>query len=204
MIKISKALLYCKKAKPYLVKSELYNTHYDIASIRTGALLSTKTQKEILERHCLNGKIVAECDFEVERIYEKFNEFDMDAWFETETLCCEELYSKSCLNFCDISNYLLNCIGAYAIHIKNLHIFDEPKELSDYYTRPKKMNTLDGYSYTNISLDRAPQNMMYCCDEEENNYILISVRPEWMCLILNHIKDVEVRRVVLKEMLNNV
>ena len=199
---MSKILLYCTKAKnkyDRLVRDE----HYGKPFYLYGAITENFES--------LNGKIVAECDFEVERIYEKFSEFDMDAWFETETLCCEELYSKSCLNFCDISNYLLNCIGGYAIHIKKLHIFDEPKELSDYYYSKKGVFR---------TLGKAPQNMMYAQEvvpfKEEhlikgvlqefrgnrvNEYILISIQPQWLCKILNGEKTIEVRKKVLKEML---
>jgi hypothetical protein len=38
-------------------------------------------------------------------------------------------------------------------------------------------------------------------DDYFEDYIVISIQPQWMVLILNRIKDVEVRRVVLKEML---
>lgn len=52
---------------------------------------------------------------------------------------------------------------------------------------------------------KAPQNMMrvysnigrYKCSQ----YILISVRPKWLCKILNGEKTIEVRKKVLKEML---
>ena len=33
------------------------------------------------------------------------------------------------------------------------------------------------------------------------DYILISIRPEWLCKILNGEKTVEIRKKVLKEML---
>lgn len=39
------------------------------------------------------------------------------------------------------------------------------------------------------------------CDEKD--YILISIRPEWLCKILNGEKTIEVRKKVLKEMLGN-
>lgn len=49
---------------------------------------------------------------------------------------------------------------------------------------------------------KAPQNMMRVIDAYgDDEYILISVRPEWLCKILNGEKTIEVRKKVLKEML---
>ena len=61
-------------------------------------------------------------------------------------------------------------------------------------------------------LERAPQNMRRCYSTLYSNieadmpirtdsYILISIRPEWLCKILNREKTIEVRKKVLKEML---
>ena len=109
----------------------------------------------------------------------------------------------------ELEDYLYSNDGkGYAIHIKNLHIFDKPKELSDYYTAPKKMNTFGWfrakrYEWFSINIDIAPQNMMYAYDEKENKYALISIQPQWLCKILNGEKTIEVRKKVLKEMLLN-
>ena len=43
--------------------------------------------------------------------------------------------------------------------------------------------------------------MMRVYDRFGNKYILISVRPKWLCKILNGEKTIEVRKKVLKEML---
>jgi len=42
--------------------------------------------------------------------------------------------------------------------------------------------------------------MMYAYDGEEKK-VLISIRPEWLCKILNSEKTIEVRKKVLKEMM---
>ena len=58
-----------------------------------------------------------------------------------------------------------------------------------------------------VEVARAPQNMMYVYTSfelpeiVETKYVLISIRPEWLCKILNREKTIEVRRKVLKEML---
>ena len=59
---------------------------------------------------------------------------------------------------------------------------------------------LNYYELTRVF--KAPQNMMLVRDMEDHKYkILISIRPEWLCKILNGEKTIEVRKKVLKEML---
>ena len=176
------------------------------------------TLGKIKSNNDLNGKIVAECDYDVEKI--RYGWYPQNivpkgdyyyTYYKTSKIEPKEFYKKSCLNWEQLNSYLNDYDsqkfdGGYAIHIKNLHIFDEPKELDYYYSRPKKVNTFDwyrakGYTYTNITLDKAPQNMMYCCTESGKDYILISIRPEWLCKILNKEKTIEIRKKVLKEML---
>lgn len=188
-----KMLLYSCKTKPYLVDCR------DL-DIKNKFRLS---KNKVCERPILNGKIVAECDFEIEEIKLKTNSYE--AWFETKTLNEEQLREKSCLRVDELYNYLEPNDNGYAIHIKNLHIFDEPRDLSYYYTYGK-----EGWK----RIEKAPQNMMYAYEllnfsdwrKNSRQYFyrnaVISIQPQWMCLILNHIKDVEVRKVVLKGMLS--
>ena len=98
----------------------------------------------------------------------------------------------------------------YAIHIKNLHIFDKPKELSDYYSQGQ-VNWIEETELYRLKngITSAPQNMCYAykynySKNKLEKYILISIKPEWLCKILNGEKTIEVRKKVLKEMLKNV
>ncbi len=50
-----------------------------------------------------------------------------------------------------------------------------------------------------LTLKEAPQNMCRVFDTKDN-YVLISIRPQWLCKILNGEKSIEVRRKVLKGM----
>jgi predicted transcriptional regulator len=157
----------------------------------------------------LNGKIVAECDFEVEEIEDRVSYFD--SWFNeghhTKTMRAKELITKSCLDHTQLTEYLgdgdPNEVLGYAIHIKNLHTFDKPKELQECATIKKYPGGYEKFE----SVERAPQNMQYVYDVNSDNpnekKVLISIKPEWLCKILNKEKTIEVRRVVLKEMLNN-
>lgn len=179
-----KLLLYCTKAKPNIVKG-LNNEFY----------ISNAFKEEGIDDYKINGKIVAECDFDVEEIYNFFDEIDGDFGYWTKNLSEEDLSKRSCITKNDILDYINNLIG-YAIHIKNLHIFDEPKYLDELWAFDKQ-----GLP---TKIEKAPQNMMKCHlikPIEIEEYILISIHPEWLCKILNGEKTIEVRKRVLKEML---
>jgi len=186
-------LLYCVKAKPYLVSYNNTNKHW--------YLLRENEIKPFPQLNTYNGKIIAECDFEVEEINcsSVFNHC-----YATWNLGQEELLKFSCLERKQLVDYLgyENQIDGkwcgYAIHIKNLHIFDEPRELYDCLIYPK----IEPRYYGCEHLSKAPQNMMYV-ELDDIKYILISIQPQWLCKILNGDKTIEVRKKVLKEMMNN-
>ena len=187
-----KLLLYCTKAKPNLKDYREAFMGFGIANHYVG--------------ETMNGKIVAECDFEVEEIkYEYEWKGYEDVSYFTNNLSREELEKKSCLENKELRNYLrlkpLCCVkgkNGYAIHIKNLHIFNEPRELFNYETQEIWNNT----SHYHRTIMKAPQNMMYCYGKNTGEkYILISIRPEWLVKILNGEKQIEVRKKVLKEMI---
>jgi predicted transcriptional regulator len=190
-----KLLLYCTKNKWRLFFDKVKQVF---------------TLGKVKSNNDLNGKIVAECDYEVEEI--KINLFT----YKTDTLGFAELCEKSCLDFNKMYDYFhlenketeINEVVGYAIHIKNLHIFDEPKELQECATIKRIPDEWHiGYYEKFESVERAPQNMQYVYDVNSDNpnekKVLISIKPELLCKILNKEKTIEVRRVVLKEMLKN-
>ena len=223
-----KLLLYCTKAKPYLYHNwencpdtmneiDLGYILIEPKSYReydeNGNFLGWNTYgKELLENGevdgVLNGKIVGECDYEVEKISKRYSMWDIGfslTLYETKTLNNNTLLKRACLNTQQMDTYISN--GGYAIHIKNLYIFDKPKELSDYAKLEKFIDEWHtGYSTRFTSLKQAPQNMCYAykynwSENKLDKYILISIKPEWLCKILNSEKTIEVRKKVLKEML---
>lgn len=162
-----KLLLYCTKKKPDLT----ITTNYFGKA---------------------NGKIVAECDYEVEKI-KRIN--TVGDWFYYEKQ--DEILEKSCI--IDVNKFFEYLQGedGYAIHIKNLHIFDEPLSLFEI---SKECH----YSYKEYlpKYFNAPQNICYCWYKGEK-CALISIRPEWLCKILNGEKTIEIRKKVLKGMLKD-
>ena len=163
----------------------------------------TQLNKAVLNDNCLNGKIVAECDFEVEDIELVRGLYIppyLDAYnYVTKTIKNNTLVDKACLTYQEMEKYFgkLNYGGknGYAIHIKNLHIFDKPRELYDCLIHPK----IESKYYGCEHLSKAPQNMMYV-ELDDIKYVLISIQPQWLCKILNGEKTIEVRKKVLKEM----
>ena len=185
-----KLLLYCEKAIPYLYRKD--DDSFE---------LSTKIKYEDISDYkkyygLNNGKIVAECDYEVEEIFEElYGDIDWqhDYLPTTNTMSIVNLERESCLSREELYDY---CNG-YAIHIKNLHIFDEPRELSNYHISyfNKEFNMM-----REKHIEKAPRNMCRAFDIKDN-YILISIQPQWLCKILNGEKTVEIRKKVLKGML---
>ena len=188
-----KLLLYCEKAKPYLLDMPKDNEEFE-KGIRF-SLTSGKEFKQAgidVNDYKLNGKIVAECDFEVS-VHNWYNDYNL-----FEKLYYQENMMFNNENSCMSSRELVSYLGNnnlkkdfYAIHLKNLNVFDEPKYLRDY-------NNKQGYR-----IHLSPQNMCYAYDNIQltNKFIIISIKPEALCKILNGEKTVEIRKKVLKEML---
>ena len=107
------------------------------------------------------------------------------------------LENASCLDRDEIENYLKDNKG-YAIHIKNLHIFDKPRDIKNYYNIAAR--TMQDYM-NQRALVKVPQNMCNAYDVYKNHCVLISIKPKDLCKILNGEKTIEVRKKVLKEML---
>ena len=186
-----KLLLYCDKTKPYL-NCDFGKDNHEEYSGDWNIYLANK-QDEC--SNIVNGKIVAECDFEVEEIMIGKSitvGFGEVTFISTPTLQLYDLSNNSCLSGKEIENYLGDKKG-YAIHIKNLHIFDEPNELFFYDGKSK-----EGVFY---HLYKTPKNVMYVYDFDELKCILIPVKPEDLCKILNGEQTILVRRKLLKEML---
>lgn len=174
-----KLLLYCTKTKPYLTMGT------DFVSYKKFYLLGE-------DYGCLNGKIVAECDCE------KVEKWFWNGWWECYAKNTDidiqdindEDFDKSCLNFERLNEYLKYENG-YALHLSNLKIFDEAKELEEFYKD----------SLLKERVLKAPQNMCRIYDTKGNIYILISIKPEWLCKILNGEKTIEVRKQILRELM---
>ena len=183
-----KLLLYCVKTKPWLVKKVDLST----PGKKPNFVYDLSNYKQLRK---FNGKIVAECDFEVEEIIKKCVGV-FKYCYRTKTLDEYALMYKTQLVGESMNEYLQG--KGYAIHIKNLHIFDEPRDIRNYYNiAPRTMQDCMNQK----ALLKAPQNMCNAYDVYKNHYIVISIQPQWVCKILNGEKTIEVRKKVLKEMI---
>lgn len=201
-----KLLLYCTKSKPNLLRE--FDSKKIFVGITSRICELHRCDKEYgmnceYERYCcehLNGKIVAMCDCDkLEEIscrcvsYFETDNCGYKAKWKGETISVvfkykgtmfknEEL-NQMCLTPQQLLDYIKLGNNGYALHLSNLEIFDEPKELRDY------------------GLKRAPQNMCRCYDKDGNEYFLLSIRPEHLVHILNGRKTIEIRKRVLLELL---
>ena len=186
-----RVLLYCTKAK---------GKNYYLRKLPNGRYCLSRDKGE-----SLNGKIVAVHDYELEEV-RVMTQFTLEkSWhvYLTPNLEPDELKERSCLTSSMLDKYKPN----YAIHIENLYKFIKPKELKDLYIKGSYHNAEQMFT-DEIQINgewfhpmkTAPQNMCYVYGRDGVKYVLISVHPEWLCLILNELKDVELRRKVLKEM----
>ena len=218
-----KALLYCTKSGLTLGATNYSNNCY------SGYTIGTKRksiENFIGSENILNGKIVASCDIETEKIkYRRYHQFDIneghdkglrvtiekDSYYSLidSTWSSPDFYDlldKSGMNFDQIDAYLKQKDG-YALHISNLYIFKNPEDLNKY--NADYSGDYGSFSWTFeenkkvTPLKIAPQNMMKVFDKYGNPYVLISVRPEQLYKILNHIVTIDVRKKVLKEMSKN-
>ena len=196
-----KLLLYCTKAKPYLVYD-----HYDNSC---GKCITA----DKIESYHLNGKIVAECECE------KIDYYEMEYYAENSVMedisiydkkrsewwgyeCFERVISNeynqeeianclllkgSCLTFDELGKYVCPKGGFnnfYALHLSNVKVFDEPLSLNECE------------NYFCEELKQAPQNMMNV-KLGLGNYVLISIQPQHLAKILNGEKTIEVRKKIL-------
>lgn len=184
--KAVKLLLYCTKAKPNLMDFNLDRKHFNID----------------YGGQVLNGKIVAEAECDLVELIE-FKHYCDDylgedgKYYQTYNLDQDNLLKMSCLNEDEIDDYLKSNDG-YAIYLKNVKPFDKLKGLRDYY-KPQTscMNSFGWLVDSMEMITKAPQNMMYAYDKDGNLYVLISIKPEWLCKILNGEKTIEVRKSIL-------
>ena len=193
-----KTLLYCTKAtkkSDYLIKNYL-----DKYVLVNECLTNTKL--------ALNGKIACECEGETEEIKLVENE-EQDMFFETNSMKGQTLDKRSCLKEYELDNYLNlynHEIGekcGYVLHLSNVK--ERVMKLSRCYSQSQVDNlNIEEYFYQIKGIEKAPQNMqwVYILNHEDKleKRLLISVRPQWLCKILNGEKTIEVRRKVLKGM----
>lgn len=189
-----KMLIYCTKAKPYLVKGcTTVKPGLDVTDPKNFSWFAIPKKMN----NCLNGKIVAECDFTVEQI---------DNLGVCPSMYQEELLALSCLTNEELCKYL-NKKNGFAFHLKNIHTFEpNSKPLTDFrYKKFRKTKVeffgkeVDAVTCIMGPIKVAPQSMQYVYDcNSKEKHLLVSIKPQWVQKILNGEKTIEIRKRVLK------
>lgn len=216
-----KGVLFCPKSKPFL-NVDFVKDKFDSAG--EWAVYTTNKMEEC--SNVVNGFAVAECDFEVEKIdFHHIHERDKhgilhaESWYTHKNIGVgatdSDLLECSCMTFDELSDYLLCCDG-YAIRIKNIRIFQNPKELSDYTIKiDKTYDDIICDSCTAFDVDckqchnyydyeqvmKAPRNMMKVCEWNVEDEFLMSVKPEEMVRLLKGEQSIIIRKRVSKELM---
>ena len=181
-----KALLYCTEAKPSLYKNYLSGKGEFVLAAKRNVLPRAKV---------LNGTVCFECEIEkAEEIY-----FDpiFDWFFMTKTFGESSLEKRSCLSNEELNDY----DPRHALYLKNVKAI-APMPITALARRdPTGLNIAEGLA---SGMFRAPQNMSWAWawNDEERKWervLVLSIRPENVCNIANWLKDIETRRVVVKE-----
>lgn len=160
--------IYCTKG----VGKTKYHHLYNLTSYNNGKTLFSITHHNkysLVPDGFLNGKVVARFWFdEYEEIKERFN---------GDEYIIEKL-DELCLSDYEVKEYLGNKKG-YAWHIEQLEIFDEPKQLSEFYVTNKGLTykyikEYEDYTNDEVSfrLKKAPQKMQWVYIKEKENELI--------------------------------
>ena len=191
-----KVYLYCVNAKPYLTKVVELGRYYAVGK-KDMKTLGYKTEGELKEAS-LNGTICFECEIEkAEEIENTLLHMAPTFMHETKTLCDSELLRRACLTPEEADEYM----PKHALYLENVKEI-KPFNIGELARRdPTGLNIAEGLA---SGMFRAPQNMCWAWawNDEERKWervLVLSLRPKNLCNIANGLKDIETRRVVVKE-----
>lgn len=158
--------IYCTKSsggrtdmkRPYLFRSSHDNEFLKDCGADIYLISNLKPIRNIL-----NGKVVARFWFdEYEEItLQPISKNSKVHVYQSEKISNYDLMLKTCLQEHEMVNYL-EAENGYIWHIKQLEIFDKPKELSDYLVRKKdEYSKRNYYTYSEFSVERPPQSYQF-------------------------------------------
>lgn len=130
-----------------------------------------KVVKKGFSNDRLNGKIVAECDCDLVEEIKRYVDADTRNVFYTDT---EKDISDKAVG--DLFN------SKYAFHLSNIKLFSKPKNLSDF-----------------LHL-KQPRGMTIVFDKNGNRYILIPMKSDELCDLLNGNASIVVKNYGLQNL----
>lgn len=133
--------VYCTKGDYDIVRE---SSPYSSVPYYTCVKIDKKLSKDLPEyKYSCRGKVIFKfrC-YKVEEIETEHDRFDEVIWYSTGSMDVGDICKNSCLIFDELDDYLDGEKGT-AIHISDLEIFDEPKELSEFYKNGKMQSAID-------------------------------------------------------------
>lgn len=195
-----KCLIYCTKAKPYLVQGMAKPMHSKDLTNPFNFYWHLSNKKMALAfTPDYSGKIVAE--FECDKVLEISNY----GFARNSEISMKDILEKSCLTMVELNKYAppqkeyKENDFIYGNHISNLKVLDKPLELSEVKIRhyPQFAGMVRNKTHYELKpLTKAPQNMCKVWYNGEE-YILISIQPQYTCNILNGKQTIIVRKQIL-------
>lgn len=140
--------MYCTKGKPYLVrrlKNYIDLTYY--YDLKNEKIEDNKVYTT------LNGKVVGKFWFDE---YDTINSDGTGNYYNNNPI--QDIINKSCLTYEQLLDYGKGK-PLYAWHIKDLTIFDRPRELKEYVKWNKETKWTPDMNW--IPVQHAPQRMTY-------------------------------------------
>ena len=178
-----RVILGCKDIKPYLALVE-----YPYGDGEKQEYWATPYIKEIEQlgiSDILNGKILIQCDVEVEKIYAGNidNQFDITSE-EYKNIISNDIKER-------LQPQVFGGLIGYAIYLKNIDILEKPRDVSecDQHKRPA------------LQLKHLPRNMCECYNYYGWWNILITLTPQEMCNVLNGKQTIIVRKEIMEDRL---
>ena len=200
-----KALLYCRKERPYLVyKPYNYITEYQLEPdndyIRTN------------NTRLLNGTVGLICDFKAERLYKQFNNPWKTGSYErrTKTTTSKQVIKASGVDIKELEEYLKLREFAYVINLNNLEVLEGVKSDLKHYNyatydkvslSEKDIIDVESHIVDLYPCKSSPKNMVKVFTQEGENiytYVAIAVTAEEMYRILNGKQTALIRKQILR------
>lgn len=148
--------IYCTKEKPRAILTD--------KGCVVANTLAVGGNSQYKSGYSLSGEVVARfwCDKVEHFEYDTCSRDICGYWLDNGQIFKNK---GTCLSADELWNYIKGKDG-YTIQISKLEIFDEPKELSEFWTISHKVKGKKGH-YTSHKISKAPQSFQYIIESEE-------------------------------------
>lgn len=166
-----KCYIYCTNTKPYLVWGDVFRGDWETEFTHLSGY-NRKEAEKIWD--VFNGHVIGEfvCD--------SIEEIGFSPYNHGEYICKDQSFvEQSCVPFDEMFGYLGDGYG-YGWHISNLFIYDEPKKLSEFYTKCNEVCE-DCYLWRYVRVNSEEFDME--CASEFYGHIPLKRPPQSWCYV---------------------